>query len=81
MVLFGLRSKLYDIKTILGWLEFMLDRRLVQDDWRGIGEGVEDNVMTKSTFFLLFEQLHRPSKVCKLSWNVKLIHRVTGVEG
>ncbi|XP_052271397.1 alpha-mannosidase 2x-like [Dreissena polymorpha] len=42
-----------------GWLEVMLDRRLVQHDWRGLGEGVTDNVPTRSTFFLTFEEYSR----------------------
>jgi len=48
-----------------GWLEVMLDRRLVQDDWRGLNEGVDDNVPTHSRFFLVFEKLREqpPYKV------------------
>lgn len=39
-----------------GWLEVGLDRRMKQDDWRGLGEGVTDNESTKSLFMLVFEQ-------------------------
>lgn len=38
-----------------GLFEVMLDRRLAQDDWRGLGEGVEDNLATPSIFSLLLE--------------------------
>jgi len=44
----------------------MLDRRLVQDDWRGLNEGVKDNAPVTATFFLAFEAQHKRSQVrCK----------------
>ena len=36
-------------------MEMMLDRRLPADDGYGMGEGVSDNVPTRSIFRLLYE--------------------------
>ncbi|KAI3416127.1 hypothetical protein GPALN_005676 [Globodera pallida] len=38
-----------------GEMQVMLDRRLAQDDDRGLGQGVEDNLLTESLFHLLLE--------------------------
>ncbi|KAL4238161.1 hypothetical protein ACF0H5_002872 [Mactra antiquata] len=43
---------------VTGWMEVFLDRRLVQDDWRGLNQGVEDNTLSKSSFFILYENKH-----------------------
>ncbi|XP_021353471.1 alpha-mannosidase 2x-like isoform X2 [Mizuhopecten yessoensis] len=42
-----------------GELEVVLDRRLLQGDWRGLNEGVTDNIPTHSQFVLLFERRHQ----------------------
>ncbi len=39
-----------------GWLEVMLDRRMMYDDGRGLGEGVMDNRRTPLSFYLLIER-------------------------
>jgi|SRR6218665_1523272 len=46
-----------------GTLEVILDRRLAQDDWRGLKEGVQDNVPTYSRFLLVVEPLKKISHV------------------
>ncbi|KAL1538616.1 Alpha-mannosidase 2x [Salvia divinorum] len=38
-----------------GWLEIMLDRRLMSDDGRGLGQGVMDNRPMNVVFHILFE--------------------------
>ncbi|KAH0460898.1 hypothetical protein IEQ34_008473 [Dendrobium chrysotoxum] len=38
-----------------GWLEIMLDRRLVNDDGRGLGQGVMDNRPMNVVFHILME--------------------------
>ncbi|XP_005089577.1 alpha-mannosidase 2 [Aplysia californica] len=43
-----------------GWLEAVLDRRLMQDDWRGLNEGVSDNVQAVSRFMLVTEKKKNP---------------------
>ncbi|KAL3070889.1 hypothetical protein niasHS_017014 [Heterodera schachtii] len=42
-----------------GEMQVMLDRRLAQDDDRGLGQGVEDNLLTESRFHLLLEHFDR----------------------
>ncbi|KAG1662157.1 Alpha-mannosidase 2 [Nymphon striatum] len=39
-----------------GWLEIFLDRRLMQDDNRGVAQGVTDNLKTPSSFIFMWEK-------------------------
>jgi hypothetical protein len=55
-----------------GSLEVILDRRLAQDDWRGLGEGLIDNVPVSSEFVLLFETLsRRPTDYVSISASIR----------
>lgn len=47
-----------NLVVILGVMDIFLDRRLTQDDGRGLGQGVMDNREILSTFKLLFERRH-----------------------
>lgn len=46
-----------------GWLEVMLDRRLNQDDQRGLSQGVKDNKLTAAHFRLLLEKRTQQAEV------------------
>ncbi|EGD74845.1 hypothetical protein PTSG_07075 [Salpingoeca rosetta] len=49
------RSSLACASLHQGWMEVILDRRLMQDDKRGLGQGVRDNKKTDLNFKLLLE--------------------------
>ena len=52
-----------------GWLEVVLDRRLVQDDERGLGQGVKDNKLTAANFHILLETRSQPlTEVAMVTW-------------
>ena len=45
-----------------GWLEVVLDRRMFQDDNRGLGQGVTDNKVTPANFLLFLGKPSVPKK-------------------
>ena len=47
---------------LLGWLEVMLDRRLTEDDNRGLNQGINDNLLTQSTFYLSVEKFAKSAR-------------------
>lgn len=55
-----------------GQLEVILDRRLMQDDNRGLGQGLKDNKRTWNHFRLLLERrtaAPSPSEVRPKDWD------------
>uniref|UniRef100_A0A8C0FTV7 Mannosidase alpha class 2A member 1 n=1 Tax=Bubo bubo TaxID=30461 RepID=A0A8C0FTV7_BUBBB len=57
-----------------GQLEVILDRRLMQDDNRGLGQGVQDNKITANIFRFLLERRHGTEVKAPVSFPSLLSH-------
>lgn len=59
----SLQCSQFTLFLCVGELEVVLDRRLKQDDNRGLGQGVMDNKLTASLYHLLLEDRRGVAKV------------------
>jgi alpha-mannosidase II len=57
-----------------GWLEVMLERRLMQDDNRGLGQPLKDNLLTRSLFRLLVEPVKGNPPLSTIAYPSLLAH-------
>ena len=62
---------------ITGWIEMVLDRRLIQHDWRGLSQGITDNVQAYSKFVLLFERREKGYDKTKVRFQKRLSEGIT----
>uniref|UniRef100_A0A672LF11 mannosyl-oligosaccharide 1,3-1,6-alpha-mannosidase n=1 Tax=Sinocyclocheilus grahami TaxID=75366 RepID=A0A672LF11_SINGR len=60
-----------------GQLEVILDRRLMQDDNRGLGQGLKDNKRTANRFRLLLERRSNSGKTQTLDYFPSLLSHMT----
>jgi Glycosyl hydrolases family 38 N-terminal domain/N-acetylglucosaminyltransferase II (MGAT2)/Alpha mannosidase middle domain/Glycosyl hydrolases family 38 C-terminal domain len=63
-----------------GSIDVWLDRRLAQDDNRGLSQGVQDNRLTRTRFRVVLEPreesvLHRVSHLSRLDYNISVLGR------
>lgn len=58
----------------------ILDRRLMQDDNRGLGQGLKDNKRTCNRFRLLLERRSTANKVLAVRWQDRRTQPCLGME-
>ena len=55
-------AAIWDFFYFTGEFQVVLDRRLYQDDNRGLGQGVTDNKITPANFRLVVERFKSPTE-------------------